>query len=384
MAVKLQVDVLAFGKDGLRQEGEFGFHQAAVKVRSANLDREHAAFAGEEPREGDFQLAVGEHEEGLVAQGFRVGGDGLASAGAGGGGDSLEGFRCDAMHLGDGAEPVGGAFLAKGEGGGDTFGAAACQRMGRVGQEGLGQDEAGVRADLRRAGGAAGGQEADVLDAHLRQKRQALVFHDVRQRADDEEIRVGGFLQPRDHRGQAGIFALCEGRLDARAGVVVDPDRAAVAGVQTFGGAREVQLDDLGRAGADEEELANVGAAGEKAFDFAFKFLVRIGQTGEVLLFENRCAESRLGENHHSGGGLQEVGAGAAAHDQEEGVLHLAVQPDDSGEAAEHLTLATFAQNRGVEAAGCGGVKAHAGWPFGVLSRRARRSFSRNWVAFRK
>ena len=195
------------------------------------------------------------------------------------------------------------------------------------------------------------------------QKRQALVFDHVRQRADDEEVRVGGLLQHGDHRGEAGVLALGEGRLDAGAGVIVDPDRAAVAGVQAFGGAREVELDHLGRAGADEEELADVRAAGEEAFDLTLELLMGVGETGEVLLFENRGAESRLGEDHHPGGGLQQVRAGARADDEEEGVLHLAVQPDDPGQAAEHLTLAALPQDRGVQAAGGGGVEAHAGWP---------------------
>jgi hypothetical protein len=42
---------------------------------------------------------------------------------------------------------------------------------------------------------------------------------------------------------------------------------------------------------------------------------------------------------------LDQVRAGARAHHQEEGVLDLAVQPDDAGEAAEHLALAALAQH---------------------------------------
>ena len=37
--------------------------------------------------------------------------------------------------------------------------------------------------------------------------------------------------------------------------------------------------------------------------------------------------------------------------DEEEGILDLAVQPDDSGEAAEHFALAALAQHRNVGAA---------------------------------
>ena len=41
------------------------------------------------------------------------------------------------------------------------------------------------------------------------------------------------------------------------------------------------------------------------------------------------------------------------ADDEEEGVLHLAVQPDDPGQTAENLALATLLQNRGVATGVC-------------------------------
>ncbi len=115
-----------------------------------------------------------------------------------------------------------------------------------------------------------------------------------------------------------------------------------VGRVQPFRRAREVQLDHLGRAGADEEQLPDVRAAGEEARDFAVKLGIGVGEAGKVLFFENRRAEARFGKDHHPGGGLQQMRAGAAAHHQKEGVLHLAVQPDDPGQAAEHLALAAF------------------------------------------
>jgi hypothetical protein len=60
----------------------------------------------------------------------------------------------------------------------------------------------------------------------------------------------------------------------------------------------EIELDDLGRAGAHEEELADVGPAGKEARDLAVEFLVRVGEAGEVLLLEDRGAESGFGEDH--------------------------------------------------------------------------------------
>ena len=58
-------------------------------------------------------------------------------------------------------------------------------------QEGLHQGEAGVRPDgrqLGRRGGRAG--SAPVRHAHRGQKRQHLVFHHIRQRADHQQLGV--------------------------------------------------------------------------------------------------------------------------------------------------------------------------------------------------
>jgi hypothetical protein len=121
---------------------------------------------------------------------------------------------------------------------------------------------------------------------------------------------------------------------------------------QAFGRAGEVELDDLGRAGAHEEQLTDVGAAAEEALDLAVELVMGVGHAGEIALFEDRGAEAGLGEDHDARGRLQEVRAGPRAHDEEEGVLHLAVEPDDAGEAAEDLALATFLQDGGIAAGG--------------------------------
>jgi hypothetical protein len=155
--------------------------------------------------------------------------------------------------------------------------------------------------------------------------------------------------------------------------------------------ARQVELDDLGGAGAHEEEEPDVGAPLQQPADDAVEFLVRVGEAGEVALFHDRGGEARLGEDHHAGGGLDQVRAGARSHDEEEGVLDLAVQPDDAGEAAEDLALAALAQDeRLAAAAGLGGGRAQpaspraapgsAGLPAG-RSRRAVRSFRTNCAA---
>ena len=93
------------------------------------------------------------------------------------------------------------------------------------------------------------------------------------------------------------------------------------------------------------------GRRASSCADHAVELLVGVGEAGEVALVDDRGGEARLGEDHHAGGRLDQVGAGARADDEEEGVLDLAVQPDDAGQAAEHLALAALAQDRALGAA---------------------------------
>ncbi len=382
-AVELPFDVLAFGDHrAFGQEVEIGAEDVAVQVGGADLDRGHAAFAGEEAGERRFELAVGQEEQRLAVQRRGMGGDGLAGAGAGGGGDLLEERGRDAELGGDGGEPGGGALFAEGEGGRDVAGAAADQGGMGVAEEGLGQGEDGVRPDAGQLLGGAGGQAAHRADAERLQERQRLILDHIGQRADQQQLArlTGG--QGGDHGGEASVFALGEGRLDAGAAVIVDPDRRRVQRREPLGGAMQVELDHLGGAGADEEELADVGPAGQKPRHLAVELGIGVGKAGEILLFEDGGAEARLGEDHHPRGGLQQMGAGARAHHEEEGVLHLAVQPDDAGQPAEHLTLAAFLQDRrGAATAGGRDGKLGHGHRTASRSRRARRSFHRNCPA---
>jgi hypothetical protein len=116
----------------------------------------------------------------------------------------------------------------------------------------------------------------------------------------------------------------------------------------------------------------------QEALDLAVELLMGVGHAGQIALFEDRGAEAGLGEDHHARGGLQEVRAGARAHHQEERVLHLAVQPDDAGEAAEDLPLAALFQDRGVLAASALTDMCRTVHAAPSASRRATRSFHRN------
>ena len=147
-------------------------------------------------------------------------------------------------------------------------------------------------------------------------------------------------------------------------------------------GALQVELDHLGRTGPDEEQHLDVGAALEQAVHNTVEFGINLGKSGQIALVDDGGGESGLGEDHYACGGLDEMGAGARSDDEEKGVLDLAVQPHDAGEAAEHLALATLAQHRNVIAAGRGGRaewKVHDAAP--ACCSLAARSFKRNCAA---
>jgi hypothetical protein len=162
---------------------------------------------------------------------------------------------------------------------------------------------------------------------------------------------------------------------------------------QALGGALQVQLDDFRGARADEEQQLDVRAAGEKAVHHRIKFGVDVGEPGQIAFVDDGGGKAWLGEDHDARRRLDEMGAGARTDDEEEGILDLAVQPDDAGEAAEHFALAALLQNRLAGASGQGfrlGGRAEGQVhdaasadpnPVAARSSLALLSFSRNWAA---
>ncbi len=233
-------------------------------------------------------------------------------------------------------------------------------------------------------------------DAEVREEARELVLDDIGECADDEQRRGGvacGGGQGRDERGEAGILALRERRLDAAARIAQHTHARCASLRLALRGTGEVDLDDLRRAGADQKEKLDVGATRQQLVDDAVELVVDVGEPGEIALVENGGGEARLREDHHAGGGLHEMRAGAGADDEKEGVADLAMQPDDPGQAAEYFPLSAFLHDRGRRAAGnvtCvagekrGGAHdaAPAGSPTRGVDRRAARNFRRNCVAF--
>ena len=152
--------------------------------------------------------------------------------------------------------------------------------------------------------------------------------------------------QRRDERGETCVLALREGRLDPAAGIVQNAHARRMKARLPRRGALEVDLDDFGGAGAHQEQQLDVRPALEQPADDAVEFVVDVGDARQIAFVEDRRREARLGEDHHARGGLNEMGAGARADDQEERVLDLAMQPNDAGQAAEDLALSALAENR--------------------------------------
>ena len=126
----------------------------------------------------------------------------------------------------------------------------------------------------------------------------------------------------------------------------------------------------------------------------SIEFVVRVGEPGEILFFHDRGGEARLREDHHTGRGLNQMGAGSRADHEKERILNFSMQPDDAGETAEYLALAVLAPNRlwsGFLHSATLHMRVHARLPAVEAvdsamrsSRRAARSFKTNCVALTK
>ena len=228
------------------------------------------------------------------------------------------------------------------------------------------------------------------FDAHRGEQPGELVFHDIGQGTDDQQFGGVGRWHDRDQRRQASILALREGRFDPAARVIQHPHIGPTFSIQPHRRSRQVQLDDLGRARADQEQQLDIRSPLQQPGDYGIQFVIRIRKSREVALVDDRGGEPRFGEDHHAGGGLDQVRAGARADDQEEGILDLAVQPDDPGQSAEYLPLAALTQDRPLAASfqlGCGGGNGHDCCPTAAAGDhicscwRAARSFRTNCVA---
>ena len=134
--------------------------------------------------------------------------------------------------------------------------------------------------------------------------------------------------------------------LDSAAGVVEYTHSRRKLLRQPQRGARQIQLDHLGRTGADQEQQADVRTPRDQLRDDSIEFIIGVGEPGEIFFFHDRRRKPWLGKDHNAGGGLDQMRTGARSHHEEEGILDLTMQPDDTGQAAEHFTLAVLTSDR--------------------------------------
>ena len=112
----------------------------------------------------------------------------------------------------------------------------------------------------------------------------------------------------------------------------------------------------------------------------------RIRKARQIAFINDRGRKTGLSENHHAGGRLQQMRAGARADHEEECILNPPVQPYDTGQPTKYFPLAALAQHRSIFAAGFFGNGCdmiHDIWltAAGTCSNRAARSFIRNCPA---
>ena len=138
---------------------------------------------------------------------------------------------------------------------------------------------------------------------------------------------------------QAAVLSLGKGGFDAAARELHEANLAAVLALQAFGGVAEIQLDHFRRAARHQEYGLDIGATLNQLANHPVQLFVTIGETGEVLVLQDRRGKARFGEDHHTRRRLQQMGASAGTDHQEEGILDLAVQPDDRREPTEYRAL---------------------------------------------
>ena len=181
-----------------------------------------------------------------------------------------------------------------------------------------------------------------------------------------------------DEGGEAGILALREGGLDAAAGVAQHPHVGAEGCCERRCAARD--RSSLITSEGQEPTRNSSRMSGRRSMrrrDHPVELLVRVGEAGEVALVDDRGGEARLGEDHHAGGRLDEVGAGARADHEEERVLDLAVQPDDAGEPAEHRALAALLADVAARLADASGGDESGSGAWAFIARPPRREPAR-------
>ena len=317
----------------------------AIEIGRAHFHQLHAAFPAQKASQRELKLGIGQEEEAFSRQGFPVGCDGTPSP-------LHQGIQ-HRGHLGRGhtaggsasSHPVPAALDPEGIGSWNQFSPAGDQGPGGGTQKGLGQKQLGAFTHGRQLGGAPRRQAAHRTDSHAAKQIDQPIFHRIGQGAGNQQL---GFIA-RGHEGRHGhqglVFPLGEGGFNPTAAVIQHRYLAQKLAVEPLRCLGQIQLDHLTRAGTHQKEGADFRPAGEQLLHEPIELLIGIGQTRQIPLAQDRCTEAGFRKDHHARSALHQVGAGAGSHHQKERIGHAPMQPNNRGEAAEHLPLTTFLQN---------------------------------------
>ena len=102
-----------------------------------------------------------------------------------------------------------------------------------------------------------------------------------------------------------------EGGLDPTAAVIHHLNAAAVLLVEPLGSLAQIQLDHFARARPHQEKGADFGPALQQISDNAIELFIGIGEPRQISFAKDGGAKAWFGKNHHAGGALDQVGAGA-------------------------------------------------------------------------
>ena len=155
-----------------------------------------------------------------------------------------------------------------------------------------------------------GGQKPRHRQTQARRFQGKIVGDDIVHRAEEDDALVfgRGDRAVRQQRLQHRIFALREGEIETGGR---HKQHRHLRGADRVGQTLELNLHHFGGTRGEEED--------HRGLMFALNLGNLVGDMGlrggQIGLFKQRNGKARAGEDHHSQGVLQQVGAGMGAND---------------------------------------------------------------------
>ena len=220
-------------------------------------------------------------------------------------------FIGNAKGPGRSAEPQLAALHSQGVGAADQLSAFGLQGPGCLPQKGLGEQQLGAGAYCGQLGGTPRRQAGHRANAKALKQGEEALFHAISQRAHQQQLGCWAFRHQRNQGGERLVFPLGEGGFDATAAVVHHLHAAAMLLIEALSGFAQVQLDHFAGARPHQKQGADFGPALQQVSHHPIELLVGIREASEIPFAKDRGAKARFGKDHHAGGALDQVRAGA-------------------------------------------------------------------------